>query len=84
MILDLQPTRSFDDIVALVAQASRAGRTGGDWILGRGWHQERWGEPEGEVFDGVPSHHALSEVSPDNPVLLTHAVVMRRSPTRPP
>jgi len=72
MILDLQPTRSFDDIVALVAQAVEQAEPG-DWILGRGWHQERWGEPEGEVFDGVPSHHALSEVSPDNPVLLTHA-----------
>lgn len=72
MILDLQPTRSFDDIVALVAEAADRAEPG-EWILGRGWHQERWGEPEGEVFDGVPSHQALSEVSPDNPVLLTHA-----------
>jgi hypothetical protein len=28
--------------------------------------------PEGAI-DGVPTHHSLSRVSPDNPVILTHA-----------
>lgn len=72
MILDLQPTTSFEQIVDQVAGAVAEAEPG-TWILGRGWHQERW-EPAPEIaFDGVPSHHALSEVSPDNPVLLTHA-----------
>jgi predicted amidohydrolase YtcJ len=45
----------------------------GVWILGRGWHQEKWSSvPEPEV-DGVPTHGALSAVSPENPVYLTHA-----------
>ena len=72
MILDLQPTTSFEQIVDRVA-AAVAEAEPGTWILGRGWHQERW-DPAPEVaYDGVPTHHALSEVSPDNPVLLTHA-----------
>jgi predicted amidohydrolase YtcJ len=72
MILDLQPTTTFDQIVEMVAGAV-ADAEPGTWILGRGWHQERW-DPAPEVtYDGVATHHALSEVSPDNPVLLTHA-----------
>ncbi len=72
MILDLQPTTSFDQIVELVAEAAAEAEPGA-WILGRGWHQERW-DPAPEVtYDGVATHHALSEVSPENPVLLTHA-----------
>jgi predicted amidohydrolase YtcJ len=72
MTLDLMPTRSWDEIVAMVAEAAREAEPG-TWITGRGWHQERWDPAPPETFDGVPSHHALSEVSPDNPVLLTHA-----------
>ncbi len=73
MILDLQSARSFDQIVEQVAQAARSAEPG-SWILGRGWHQERWRPaPQGAVYDGVATHHALSAVSPDNPVLLTHA-----------
>jgi predicted amidohydrolase YtcJ len=72
MILDLQPTTSFDEIVAMV-EAAVAEAEPGAWILGRGWHQERW-DPAPEVtYEGVATHHALSAVSPDNPVLLTHA-----------
>jgi len=71
-ILDLQPTTTFEQIVDLVAEAAAQAEPG-EWIRGRGWHQERW-DPLPEItFDGVATHHALSEVSPDNPVLLTHA-----------
>ena len=70
--LDLTEVRSWDEVVALVETAV-ADAAPGEWILGRGWHQEKWdGVPEGAV-DGVPTHHTLSAVSPDNPVMLTHA-----------
>ncbi len=72
MILDLQPTRSFDDIVGLVAEAAEQAEPG-EWILGRGWHQERWSPSEEPTYDGVPHHRALSTVSPQNPVVLFHA-----------
>ena len=71
-ILDLTTAKSWDDIVAMVGEAARTEQPGA-WILGRGWHQEKWsGLPEGSV-DGVPAHDALSAVSPQNPVRLTHA-----------
>jgi predicted amidohydrolase YtcJ len=71
-ILDLTQVSNWDDIVTLVgAAADRAAP--GEWIFGRGWHQEKWDRvPEGAV-EGLPHHAALSAVSPDNPVILTHA-----------
>ena len=72
MILDLAQARTWDDIVKMVEQAASEAEPG-EWITGRGWHQEKWEEiPEGTV-DGVPTHHSLSDASPDNPVLLRHA-----------
>lgn len=72
MILDLMPTRSFDEIVAMVAAAAEDAQPG-EWIVGRGWHQERWGDSDQPLYDGVPHHRSLSAVSPDNPVVLFHA-----------
>ena len=69
--LDLQDTTSFAELVDLVEAAAAEARPG-EWITGRGWHQENW-RPSGDEVDGVPPHAALSAVSPDNPVLLTHA-----------
>jgi len=72
MILDLTTTNSFQDIVDQVASAV-AETEPGEWITGRGWHQEKWTETPEPNVDGVPFHDALSAVSPDNPVSLTHA-----------
>ncbi|MEN1728315.1 MAG: amidohydrolase [Pseudomonadota bacterium] len=72
MILNLMPTRSFEEIVAMV-EAAAAEVEPGEWIVGRGWHQERWGETDLPLYDGVPHHRTLSAVSPDNPVVLFHA-----------
>jgi predicted amidohydrolase YtcJ len=70
--LDLTGARSWGEIVALVAEA--AGETPpGEWIRGRGWHQEKWIRPPEPNLDGLPYHHALSRAAPDHPVLLTHA-----------
>jgi predicted amidohydrolase YtcJ len=70
--LDLTTAESWAEIVTLVAEAAAVAEPG-EWIVGRGWHQEKWSDvPEGWV-EGVPTHHSLSEVSPRNPVLLVHA-----------
>ena len=45
----------------------------GEWILGRGWHQEKWNQPPAAAVEGFPTHDSLSRVSAANPVLLTHA-----------
>ncbi len=70
--LDLTRARTWDDIVAQVAEAARKARPG-DWILGRGWHQEKWETRPAPNVNGFPTHEALSKLTPDNPVLLTHA-----------
>jgi predicted amidohydrolase YtcJ len=72
MILDLTQARTWDEIVAMVAEAA-AGAEPGTWIQGRGWHQEKWDEVPQPNVDGVPTHESLSAVSPHNPVYLTHA-----------
>jgi len=70
--LDLRQARSWDAIVAQVA-AAVAEAEPGQWIRGRGWHQEKWDAPPEPTVEGFPVHDSLSAVSPDNPVILTHA-----------
>ncbi|MFQ5568163.1 MAG: amidohydrolase [Rhodothermales bacterium] len=72
MILDLTKVNNWNDIVGMVADAAQDAESG-EWIMGRGWHQEKWDEVPENSIDGLPTHHSLSEVSPDNPVYLTHA-----------
>ncbi len=72
MQLKLQGASTWQEIVDQVALAVSE-TPKGQWVFGRGWHQEKWTEaPEGAV-EGLPIHDALSAVSPDNPVMLTHA-----------
>ena len=70
--LELMPVKNWDQVIAMVAEAVKGAQPGA-WISGRGWHQEKWDiTPEPNV-DGLPLHYELSKVSPDNPVLLSHA-----------
>jgi predicted amidohydrolase YtcJ len=61
--IDLNDTRSFDQIVARVA-ARLKDAPANIWIVGRGWDQNKWGDTR------FPTHEALSRVSPNNPVVL--------------
>jgi len=70
--LKLGTAKNWDDIVRMVADAAKSARPG-EWILGRGWHQEKWSPAPAVTVEGFPLHEALSRVSPDNPVWLTHA-----------
>jgi hypothetical protein len=72
MMLDLTSAREWDEIVAQVAQAAKTSPPG-TWIVGRGWHQAKWERPPQPNVDGYPTHHRLSEVTPQHPVMLTHA-----------
>lgn len=71
MDLDLTRARSWDEIVQLVAERAKT-TPPGDWIVGRGWHQEKWIEPAQRSGDRYPHHAALSAATPRHPVLLTH------------
>jgi hypothetical protein len=70
--LKLANVKSWAEIVQMVGDAAKKARPG-EWILGHGWHQEKWSETPSPNVDGFPLHDALTRVSPDNPVWLTHA-----------
>ncbi|MBZ5601207.1 MAG: amidohydrolase, partial [Acidobacteriia bacterium] len=59
-------------IVAMVAAAAKEAKPG-EWIIGRGWHQEKWDSKPVPNVNGFPVHDALSKAAPNNPVILTHA-----------
>jgi len=72
MGLDLREARTWDDIVAQVGRAAKQAKPG-EWIIGRGWHQSKWSHAPEPNVEGFPTHASLDQVSPNNPVLLTHA-----------
>ncbi len=69
--LDLTQAESWDEVVDLVQSAVRRVAPG-EWIEGWGWHQDKWDTPPTPSVEGLPTHGRLSEVSPDNPVFLSH------------
>jgi predicted amidohydrolase YtcJ len=72
LIVDLTTARSWEEVVAKVAEAAARAEPGA-WVRGRGWHQEKWSSLPEPAVDGVPVNDALDAVSPANPVLLVHA-----------
>ena len=70
--LNFLHSKSWDDVIKLVKEKVKTAKPG-EWIVGRGWHQEKWDEiPLNNVL-GYPFHDELSAISPNNPVLLRHA-----------
>ncbi len=69
--IDLRSAQTWDEIVDMVAQHVKKAKPG-EWIVGRGWHQDKWIRPPEPNIEGLPVHHSLSAISPDNPVLLIH------------
>ena len=72
LTLDLMDVKDWGEIVSMVAAAVKQAKPG-EWILGRGWHQEKWSSVPKPNVEGFPFHDELSKVSPNNPVMLTHA-----------
>lgn len=70
--LNFLKSESWDDIVQAVAEKAKTAKPG-EWITGRGWHQEKWIKPLDQQVEGYPYHDLLSAAAPNNPVLLRHA-----------
>lgn len=71
MIMDFRYSNSFSEIVSQVA-AVAAETPPGEWIIGRGWHQDKWAVREDVLVEGLPIHDSLSAATPDHPVMLIH------------
>ena len=70
--LNFLRSKSWEEIVSMVGEKVKDSAPG-EWIVGRGWHQEKWVRVPEENVHGYPYHDDLSEISGDNPVLLFHA-----------
>lgn len=71
-ILDLTDITNWQQAVSRVA-AAVDGAEPGEWIFGRGWHQDKWNRIPEDAVEGVPLNRSLNLISPNNPVLLGHA-----------
>ena len=71
-VLDLREVSTWDEIVSMVREAAARAQPG-EWIQGRGWHQEKWTSAPRPAVEGFPLHDTLTAASPDNPVFLEHA-----------
>ncbi|MGH9176596.1 MAG: amidohydrolase, partial [Vicinamibacterales bacterium] len=74
-VLALRGTTSYEQIVDMVRERAATSRPG-EWIQGRSWDQNDW------AVKDWPTHQALTEAAPDNPVYLTrvdgHAALVNR------
>ena len=70
--LNFLKSENWEEIVAAVEERVKTAKPG-EWIIGRGWHQEKWSKTPDRNVMGYPFHDDLSAISPNNPVFLNHA-----------
>jgi len=70
--IDLMYVQTYDELIEKVAEAAAKAEPG-EWITGRGWHQDKWLKMPENTVKGFQTHDQLSAVTPDNPVYLAHA-----------
>lgn len=70
--LNFLKSQSWQEITAMVEEKVESSKPG-EWIYGRGWHQDKWTQSPDDAVGFYPTHQTLSEISPDNPVILFHA-----------
>jgi predicted amidohydrolase YtcJ len=70
--LNFLTSKSWKEIVEMVKEKTGEVQPG-EWIYGRGWHQDKWNEKPENNVGTYPSHNTLSDISPENPTILFHA-----------
>lgn len=70
--IKLNKAKNWDEIIAIVEQAAKNSKPG-EWIIGSGWHQEKFNSLPDPNINDYPIHTKLSQVTPNNPVILYHA-----------
>jgi predicted amidohydrolase YtcJ len=69
--LDLSSVKNYEELVEKVKAAATKAKPG-QWILGWGWHQDKWDHKPSVMIKGFQTHELLSAATPDNPVFLMH------------
>ena len=72
MIVNLVGISGYDELIERVKAAAEKAAPG-EWIRGRGWHEEKWSDRSSLTVRGFMTHHKLSEAIPDHPVYLSRA-----------
>lgn len=72
MTVDLVGISGYDELIERVVAAAE-GAEEGEWITGRGWHEEKWTDRSSLTVRGFMTHHKLSEAVPDIPVYVRRA-----------
>ncbi len=72
MTVNLVGISGYDELIERVLAAAD-GIGEGEWITGRGWHEEKWTDRSSLTVRGFMTHHELSEAVPDIPVYLRRA-----------
>ena len=62
--VNLAGSQTYEEVIARVVARAKDVKPG-EWIIGRGWDQNRWPDKQ------FPTHEALSRAFPNNPVVLT-------------
>ncbi len=70
--VELQSAGNWNEVIFEVLQAAQSAGFR-KWIVGRGWHQEKWNMTPEYTVEGYPVHDKLSEAVNENPVILQHA-----------
>ena len=70
--IDVLETTSYQEVLDAVTAAVTEAEPG-EWIVGRGWHQEKWNDAPQSSIRGFPTNHEFTAIAPDNPVAIRHA-----------
>ncbi|MGL1888791.1 MAG: amidohydrolase [Reichenbachiella sp.] len=70
--LNLSKAKNLNEIATQVKEKAQNTKKG-EWIIGRGWHQDKWDSSYFHKIKGFPTNDSLSSATADHPVVLTHA-----------
>ena len=70
MGLNLMNVKSWQEVDSIISSKKM---NPGEWIVGRGWHQDKWNALPDMNVEGYPNAESMRAATEDNPVILIHA-----------
>ena len=72
--LELSGIKSYDEMISKVKEA--VSKRPGEWIVGRGWHQDKWDVKPEVMVKGFPVHEISAKYRPTTLYFLIMPAVM--------